>query len=624
MASGPFLLVQLADIGDLVLTTPALAALRAAQPQAQLDLLASRHALPILPPDLVDRRIPFDKGAHSASRALFSAGNLRRLLALRHGNYAAVVFFHHFTLRAGTLKFRLIARAAGAARIIGLQNGQAGFLSDSIPDAGFGDRHEAQYWLDLVSLLGAENHPRPAAVHREHFAALPAAPAQSSQPRPPTVVIHAGSGGYSPARRWAPARFAAVAQQLKAQHAAQIILVGTAADDSAQVARQIDFAALDLTGKTSLPQLADVIARADLFIGADSGVMHIAAASGTPVLSLFGPSNSRAWQPWLPAERRAVLNSGVACSPCSYIGGGIGAREGCAARTCMKLLHPQPVLAAAQRLLAGQPPKSPAPAQQPAAPRPFARINIAGIPVDAITYEQWMRQIGEWVRHSDQPQHVCTVNPEFIIIARQDPIFRSILNRAALCVPDGIGLLWASRQLGSPLPERVTGSDGVPLIARRAAAAGWSIFFLGAAEGIAKKAAAILQQQHPQLKVAGTYSGSPAEAEEDHIIAQIQASSADILFVAYGAPQQDKWIARNLPRLPVKMAMGVGGSLDFIAGSVPRAPLWMRRRGLEWLYRLLRQPWRLRRMLRLPRFVTAVLRQRTQTHPADSSALRYD
>ena len=234
------------------------------------------------------------------------------------------------------------------------------------------------------------------------------------------------------------------------------------------------------------------------------------------------------------------------------------------------------------------------------------------MPVDAITYESWMERIGSWVEAGGGARHICTVNPEFIMIAQGDPIFFNILNRADICVADGVGLLWASRRLGAPLPERVTGSDGVPLIARHAAQNGWRLFLLGAAEGIAERAAAILREQHPRLIIAGCYGGSPAPSEEEEIVARINASGADVLLVAYGAPNQDKWIARNLPRLDVAMAMGIGGSLDFVAGVVPRAPQWMRERGLEWLYRLLRQPWRLRRMLRLPRFAFAVLRQKAR------------
>ncbi|MBZ0301966.1 MAG: WecB/TagA/CpsF family glycosyltransferase, partial [Anaerolineae bacterium] len=153
-------------------------------------------------------------------------------------------------------------------------------------------------------------------------------------------------------------------------------------------------------------------------------------------------------------------------------------------------------------------------------------------------------------------------------------------------------------------------SDGVPIIAARAAEKGWRLFFLGAAPGVADKAAAVLRAKHPDLQIVGTTSGSPARDEEDALVEQVNASGADILFVAYGAPEQDKWIARNLPRLRVSMAMGIGGAFDFIAGVLPRAPLGMQRLGLEWLFRLYLQPWRFRRMLRLPRFVLAVLIRR--------------
>ncbi len=603
MTGERFLLVQLADIGDLVLATPAISALRQAKPQAQIDLLASRHALPIVPPALVSRIIPFDKGDRSASRALFSRQNVRRLLTLGAGDYDTVIFFHHFTLKIGVAKFRLIARASRAERIVGLKNHHVGFLTDYAVDEGFGAKHEAQYWLELVGLVGASSHPRPAQVHREAYPDASGTPKQNDETAP-KVVIHAGSGGYSDARRWLPTRFAQVAAQLKQQYDAEIILVGRRADDSDEVARIMDCEPKNLVGRTSLPQLADVIGRADLFIGADSGVMHLAAATGAPVISIFGPSNFRAWHPWAVGGRAAVLTSRAECSPCSYVGHQIGARAGCSARSCMKLVSHEAVLQAARRILDYQPLKR---AEIPTIIGRDARAKILGVPVDAITYSQWMKQIDQWARQSRRAHHVCTVNPEFIMIARQDPIFFNILNRADICLPDGVGLLWASRHLGHSIPERVTGSDGVPLIARYAAERGWRIFFLGAGAGIAESAADRLRQRHPRLQVAGCYGGSPAEAEEDAIVDLINRSAADILFVAYGAPEQDKWIARNLPRLEVRMAMGVGGSLDFIAGIVPRAPVWMRGNGLEWLYRLIRQPWRLRRMLRLPRFVIAVL-----------------
>lgn len=613
MANERILLVQLADIGDLVLTTPAMAALREANPNSQIHLLASEHALPLVPAGLVDRLIPFRRGRGSSSRELFSFPNLRMLSILRAQKYQAIVFFHHFSLRAGVFKFWLLAKASGARRIIGLKNHNIGFLTDAVDDEGFGARHQAQYWLDLVALMGANGSARPAQVNCEAMAAwtLP-------DTGRPTVVMHTGSGGYSKARRWSAEGFAAVARSLQQEQGAEIVLVGQPEDDGDRVESLLEKKPINLIGATSLPQLADVIASADLFIGADSGVMHIAAAAGTPTLSIFGPSNPSAWRPWTAGGPVTVLSSGVECSPCSYVGHGIGARDGCEARTCMKLLRPEQVLVAARNLLDSAEAEALSRAgtiADTAPPKAECRLKVLGVPVDAITYDSWMRRIGSWVAAGKSAQHVCTVNPEFIMIAQGDPIFFNILNRAEICVADGVGLLWASRHLGAPLPERVTGSDGVPLIARHAAQNGWKLFLLGAAEGIASRAAAILREQQPELIIAGSYGGSPVPSEEDEIVSRINASGADILLVAYGAPNQDKWIARNLPRLDVAMAMGIGGSLDFIAGVVPRAPHWMRARGLEWLYRLLRQPWRLRRMLRLPRFVLAILRQKAGEKP---------
>jgi N-acetylglucosaminyldiphosphoundecaprenol N-acetyl-beta-D-mannosaminyltransferase len=271
------------------------------------------------------------------------------------------------------------------------------------------------------------------------------------------------------------------------------------------------------------------------------------------------------------------------------------------------------VIEVAHMILQGKPLPAPdiAPVQSV---RRHPRIRILGLPVDSLLYTQLLDQISEWIQSGNRAHHICTANPEFMMIARKDPNFRNILNRADLCIADGVGLHWAAKRRGQPLPERITGSDGVPIIAERAAQEGWRIFLLGASPGVAEKTAAILCEQYPGLQIAGTYSGSPAKEEEDAIVAMVNAAHADILFVAYGAPQQDKWIARNLPRLQVKMAMGVGGAFDFIAGVVPRAPGWMRRAGVEWLYRLYLQPTRIGRMTRLPRFVIAVLLEKRSRH----------
>ncbi len=614
-----YLIVELADIGDLIVSTPALAALREAQPDAHITLLTTTHSAPIIAGiNLVDEIITFDKKQFNGSRAFFQPANLRHVFDLRKGHYDAVVFFHHFTLKLGTLKFALIALASGAKQRIGLDNGNGWFLSHRLPDDGFGAKHQAQYWLDLVALLGASPEPRPAVVTiqdaTEHVTRSPELSTQHSALS--TIIIHPGSGGYSLARRWDASKFADLADALHQKYNAQIVLVGGVNDNGDAVKALMKIVPIDLTGKTTLAELAGVIQAADLYIGADSGVMHIAESVGTPIIAIFGPSNAEAWHPWTPTHKSIVVLSAPECSPCSYVGHSIGLREGCPARTCMRMVTVNHVLTAVEQILKDKftgtrqfipaltvqsKSMSEAPIQ-----KPNPTIRILGLPIDAITYPQWLDLIGKWIA-SNHIHHVCTINPEFIMIARQDINFHNILSRANLCVPDGVGLLWAARHLGKPLPERVTGSDGVPKIAERAAQLGWKLYFLGAAPGVADQAAAVLCQQHPRLQIVGIYGGSPAPDEEDAIVEKVNASGADILFVAYGAPEQDKWIARNLPRLQVKMAMGVGGSFDFIAGVIPRAPLWIRRYGIEWLYRLYLQPWRIRRMLRLPRFVLAVL-----------------
>ena len=234
-------------------------------------------------------------------------------------------------------------------------------------------------------------------------------------------------------------------------------------------------------------------------------------------------------------------------------------------------------------------------------------ISILGVPVHDVTTGETLALIDQFVREKT-PHQLCTVNPEFIMTAQQDAEFKRILNHSALNLPDGIGVVWAARRSGHPLRERVAGSDLVDLIIDQAQSTGWRIFLLGAAEGVAERAAIILRERYPQTNIVGTHAGSPRPEEEADIAVRIRASKADMLLVAYGAPQQDKWIDRNIERAGVAVAIGIGGSLDFIVGTQKRAPRWMQRTGLEWLYRLIREPWRWRRQLALPKFVWRVLR----------------
>ena len=242
-----------------------------------------------------------------------------------------------------------------------------------------------------------------------------------------------------------------------------------------------------------------------------------------------------------------------------------------------------------------------------------APAQVLGIRVDRVSQRQVLsiiEQIVDQRRAADnqsQCQHVITVNTEYVMMAQRNPLFRECINRAALVFADGMGIVWATRYLGKPAPERITGTDTVIALAGLCARKGYRLYLLGAAPGVAEDAAQRLQVIAPGLQIAGTYAGSPDPAEEDEIIERVRAAQADVLCVAYGAPAQDLWIYRNLSRLPVAVAMGVGGAYDFIAGRQQRAPQTMQRMGLEWLYRLYREPWRWRRMLALPHFAITVL-----------------
>src|SRR5207302_248944 len=208
-----------------------------------------------------------------------------------------------------------------------------------------------------------------------------------------------------------------------------------------------------------------------------------------------------------------------------------------------------------------------------------------------------------------QIRQVATVNPEFIMEARHNRAFRDLLNHADLATPDGVGIIVAARLLGTPVKGRATGVAIVDRLAGLSAREGYSLFLLGAAPGIADEAAQELARRHPGVRIAGTYAGSPAAHDWPGISERLNAAQPDVLLVAYGAPRQDLWIREHRDALPgsVKVAMGVGGVFDYLSGSVPLAPAMWRRLGLEWLYRLIRQPWRWRRILRVFYFGILVL-----------------
>lgn len=245
------------------------------------------------------------------------------------------------------------------------------------------------------------------------------------------------------------------------------------------------------------------------------------------------------------------------------------------------------------------------PIMLPTIPTP---VTILGFPVHPVTYASLLDLVAAFVT-AGRPRQVCTANPEFLMTARRVPEFAVVLRQADLVLPDGVGLLWAARYLGHPLPERVTGSDGIYLLAERAAKEGWRLYLLGAAPGVAVQAGQVLAARYPGLAVAGAFAGSPADRDYPAIAGLIRQSQPHILLVCYGAPGQDLWIARHIDDLAVPVCIGVGGAFDHIVGVQRRAPRWLIRLNLEWLWRLLTQPWRWRRQLDLPRFILAVLRE---------------
>jgi len=208
------------------------------------------------------------------------------------------------------------------------------------------------------------------------------------------------------------------------------------------------------------------------------------------------------------------------------------------------------------------------------------------------------------------PHLVATVNPEFVMRAQKDREFARVIASAELCLPDGVGVVWAARRQGCDVRQPVAGVDLVQPLAAMCARRGFRLFLLGAAPGVAGALAAKLRSANPTLGVA-SHPGAPDPSQDAETLKLILEHGTQVLLVAYGAPAQELWIDRLRNRLGVAVAVGVGGAFDYLTGRVPRAPAWMRRAGLEWLHRLGRQPWRIRRMAVLPVYAIKVLRNDT-------------
>ena len=234
------------------------------------------------------------------------------------------------------------------------------------------------------------------------------------------------------------------------------------------------------------------------------------------------------------------------------------------------------------------------------------QARVLGVRVDCLDMEASLDRIEQFI---DAGGHhlVATVNPEFVMRARADLDFARVLESADLCLADGSGVVWAARRQGCAIREPVTGVDLIPPLAALCARRGFRIFLLGAAPGVANDLATRLRAEHPELEVEA-HGGTPDPSADAATLALIRAHKPQVLLVAYGHPKQELWIDRMRESLGVAVAMGVGGSFDYLTGRIPRAPTWMRRAGLEWLFRLVRQPWRVRRMAVLPIYALRVLR----------------
>ncbi len=227
--------------------------------------------------------------------------------------------------------------------------------------------------------------------------------------------------------------------------------------------------------------------------------------------------------------------------------------------------------------------------------------------VDDVTYAEALG-ILRLAIESRVPHVVTTPNPEFVMLARRDPAFRAVLDRAALNIPDGIGLVLAARLAGDRLRAHVQGTDLVLMLAAESAARGERWFLLGGFGQVAERAAHVLEIRYPGLEIAGAMPGSPLASDDEAVRAKIRAAGrVDVLLVAYGAPKQEQWLDRNLAALEVPVGIGVGGVFNYLSGETPRAPAWARRIHFEWLHRLLTQPWRWRRQLALPTFAALAI-----------------
>jgi N-acetylglucosaminyldiphosphoundecaprenol N-acetyl-beta-D-mannosaminyltransferase len=234
------------------------------------------------------------------------------------------------------------------------------------------------------------------------------------------------------------------------------------------------------------------------------------------------------------------------------------------------------------------------------------QATVLDVKIDKVTMDEAVVKVKEFINEGS-PRLVATANAEMVMLAQSDAELATILASADLVVPDGAGVVWAARHHGQAVSERVAGFDLTQRLLAMAAQSGYRIYFFGGAPGVAASAAVTAQQRYPGIRIVGIRNGFFQESDQASIIKEIHQASPHILLAALGVPKQEKWLHHHLIALKVPVCIGVGGTFDVMAGVATRAPRWMQQAGLEWLYRLLRQPQRLGRMLVLPKFVWRVL-----------------
>ena len=235
------------------------------------------------------------------------------------------------------------------------------------------------------------------------------------------------------------------------------------------------------------------------------------------------------------------------------------------------------------------------------------RIDVLGVGFDNVTMDEAVSRAMDFLAE-EGTHYVATPNPEIVEVCRENPTARAAVNGADLVLPDGIGVIKGAAMLGTPLRERVPGIEFAARLMARMAEEGRSLFLLGAKPGVAEEAARRLTVQYPGLRIAGTHDGY--FQDDAPVIEAIRRSGAEAVFVCLGAPKQELWMARNGAATGARLLCGLGGSLDIFAGNVERAPQFWREHGLEWLYRLCREPRRIGRMMKLPLFLVHVKQEK--------------